>query len=94
MSTHGTRAPALTAAHHEYWRRTRLLTLSLLTVWATVTFGGAWFAVTLNEVEVFGFPLGFYLFAQGTLIVYLLLIGIYVVVMNRLDRRYGVAERR
>ena len=40
-----------------------------------------------------GFPLGFYLFAQGALLVYLAIIVIYVVAMNRLDRRYRVNSR-
>jgi putative solute:sodium symporter small subunit len=84
----------LTEKQVTYWRKTRALTIALLAVWFLVTFVGGYFAVTLNGVEVFGFPLGFYLFAQGALVIYLLIIGIYVTVMNRLDRSYGVAERR
>ena len=48
----------------------------------------------LNEFSFLDFPLGFYIFAQGALIAFLLIIGIYVRVMNRLDREYGVAEKR
>jgi len=40
-----------------------------------------------------GFPLGFYIFAQGSMITYLVIIAIYVTVMNRLDRRYRVKQR-
>lgn len=84
----------LTAAQRAYWRRNLWLTLSLLAVWAGVTFGAGYYAVELNEVSFLGFPLGFYVFAQGTLIAYLAIIAIYVYAMNRLDRRYGVGERR
>ncbi len=84
----------LTEKHLAYWRKTRILTTVLLGVWFVVTFVGGYFAISLNEFELFGFPFGFYLFAQGALIVYLLIIGIYVLAMNRLDRLYGVAERR
>lgn len=84
----------LTEKHLAYWRKTRILTTALLGVWFVVTFVGAYFAVALNEFEFFGYPLGFYLFAQGALVVYLAIIGIYVLAMNRLDRLYGVAERR
>lgn len=84
----------LTDKQLAYWRRTRMLTAALLAVWFGVTFVGAYYAVALNEFELFGFPLGFYAFAQGALIVYLAIIAIYVYVMNRLDHAYGVAERR
>ena len=48
----------------------------------------------LNAISFLGFPLGFYMFAQGSLVVYLAIIVVYVIVMNRLGHRYGVAERR
>ena len=87
MSTH------LTAAQRAYWRRNLLLTLGLLAVWFSVTFVAGYFADELNTVTFLGFPLGFYIFAQGALVVYLVIIVIYVIVMNRLDRRYGLGER-
>jgi putative solute:sodium symporter small subunit len=83
----------LTAAQRAYWRRTRLLTLGLLAVWFSVTFVAGYFADELNSVTFLGFPLGFYIFAQGALVIYLAIIFAYVTVMNRLDRRYGLGER-
>ena len=59
-----------------------------------MTFVIGYYANEFNTISFLGFPLGFYMFAQGSLVVYLLIIVVYVVVMNRLDRRYGVAERR
>jgi putative solute:sodium symporter small subunit len=87
-------SPQLSPRQRAYWRATRRLTASLLTVWFMVSFVTAYFAIPLNRIEFFGFPLGFYIFAQGALIVYLATIAIYVWAMGRLDRRYGVAERR
>ena len=84
----------LSENHRAYWRRNLLLTLSLLVVWFTVTFVAGYYARELNAFSFLDFPLGFYIFAQGSLIVYLAIIGIYVFIMNRLDRRYGVGERR
>jgi len=84
----------LTQRHHLYWRINLILTASLLAVWACVTFVTGYFARELNDYSFLGFPLGFYIFSQGALIVFLLIIGIHVWVMNRLDRRFGVAERR
>ena len=84
----------LTDAQRTYWRLNLLLTFGLLALWFGVTFVTGYYANELNAINFLGFPLGFYMFAQGSLVVYLLIIVVYVVVMNRLDRRYGVAERR
>ena len=77
-----------------YWRSNLRLTSTLLGVWFGVTFVGGYFASELNTVSFLGFPLGFYLFAQGALLVYLAIIVIYVVAMNRIDRRYRFNSRR
>lgn len=78
----------------DYWRRTRLLTLILLGIWIAVTYVVSWHARELNTVVIFGFPLGFYMGAQGTLLVYLAIVGLYCRVMKCLDRKYGVEEDR
>jgi putative solute:sodium symporter small subunit len=75
-----------------YWLRTRWLTAALLGVWLLVTFVPAWWAKELNHFSLFGWPVAFYMGAQGALIVYLLIIWTYARVMDRLDRRYDVDE--
>ena len=82
----------LTEKHHEYWRKNLVITAILLFVWFVVTFVEAWFARELNQFSFLGFPLGFYMSAQGSLAIYVLLIGIYAYYMNRLDIEYGVDE--
>jgi putative solute:sodium symporter small subunit len=76
----------------EYWRRTLVLTTVSLAIWFIVTYVVAFFAVPLNNVSFFGFPLAFYIGAQGAILVYLALIVFYARYMNRLDREFGVAE--
>jgi len=82
----------LTEKHHEYWRKNLVITAILLFVWFVATFVEAWFARELNQYSFLGFPLGFYMSAQGSLVIYVLLIGIYAYYMNRLDIEYGVDE--
>jgi putative solute:sodium symporter small subunit len=82
----------LTEKHHEYWRKNLVITAILLFVWFVVTFVEAWYARELNQLSFLGFPLGFYMSAQGSLIIYVILIGIYAWYMNRLDVEYGVDE--
>jgi putative solute:sodium symporter small subunit len=68
-----------------FWWRVRLLTLVLLLIWLLVSFGFAFFARELVGLSVFGWPLPFYMAAQGTTLVYLALIGVYVLAMSKLD---------
>lgn len=75
-----------------YWIKTRRLTLALLTLWFVVTFVLNWFARELNQFSLFGFPLGFYLGAQGLLVIYLLIIWYYNRRMRQLDAEFGIAD--
>jgi putative solute:sodium symporter small subunit len=75
-----------------YWRQTRLLTAGLFVIWVLVTFVMNWFARELNEIVILGFPLGFYMGAQGILIVYLLIIWIYNRRMRTLDQEYRIED--
>ena len=82
----------LTAKHKEYWQRNLVITGVLLAIWFVVTFVEAWFARDLNNISFLGFPLGFYMSAQGSLIVYVVIIWFYQYYMNKLDIEYGVQE--
>ena len=75
-----------------YWRRTRRLTFLLLIFWLLVTFGLTWFARDVNEIVILGFPLGFYMAAQGALVIYLAIIWWYNRCMKKLDAEFGVEE--
>ena len=82
----------LTEQHKEYWHKNLVITAVLLFIWFVVTFVEAWFARELGSITFLGFPLGFYMSAQGSLIVYVALIGIYALLMKKLDKEYGVDE--
>ena len=65
----------------------------LLAVWALASFGCSILLVDwLDQFEVFGFPVGFWMAQQGSIYVFIALIWIYVWLMDRLDRRYNVHE--
>ena len=82
----------LTDRHKEYWRKNLAITAILLGVWFIATFVEGWYARELNNVTVLGFPLGFYMSAQGSLIIYVVIIGIYAWYMKKLDKEYDVDE--
>jgi putative solute:sodium symporter small subunit len=82
----------LTQKHQEYWRRNLNLTLVLLAIWFVATFVMGFFARELATINFFGWPLSFYMAAQGSLIIYLVVIWYYARSMKRLDQEYGVNE--
>lgn len=81
----------LTQKHQEYWRKNLNLTLVLLVIWFVATFVMAFFARDLT-FNFFGWPFSFYMAAQGSLIIYILIIWYYARAMKKLDDEYGVAE--
>ena len=82
----------LSEKHQEYWQRNLRLTAVLLAIWFVVTFVVIYFAPQLNEIVILGFPFAFYMGAQGSLIIYVLIIWFYARRMNQLDNEYGVQE--
>ena len=57
----------------EYWRYNSRLTFTLLAIWFVVAYLlGGYFAGALNQVSFLGFPLGYYVAAQGALIVFVI----------------------
>ncbi len=82
----------LTDKHREYWQKNLRITAIFMAIWFFVTYVIGFFARPLNEIVIFGFPFGFYMGAQGALIIYVVMIFYYARYMNRLDQEYGVAE--
>jgi putative solute:sodium symporter small subunit len=81
----------LSHKHVEYWNRNLKVSAILLAIWLVVTFVFGFYARELNEITFIG-PLGFYMGAQGALIIYVLIIWFYARYMNNLDQEYGVHE--
>ncbi|MCU0931572.1 MAG: DUF4212 domain-containing protein [Serpentinimonas sp.] len=78
-------------APRRYWRYNLRLTAVLMLLWFLATFGLAYFARDLN-FTFFGWPFGFWMAAQGSLVVYLLIVGCYAWFMNRLDEAEGLRD--
>ncbi|GBG02850.1 membrane protein [Azospira sp. I13] len=78
--------------HREYWRKNLRMTGLLLLLWFAVSYGVSFYARELNEMTFLGFPLGFYMGAQGSLLVYVFIVWFYARYMNRLDREYGMSD--
>lgn len=78
---------------HKYWRENLKLLTILLSIWFLVSYGaGILFVEQLNLIKIGGFPLGFWFAQQGSIIVFVILIFVYVSKMNKLDKKYGYTE--
>ncbi|QXP53989.1 DUF4212 domain-containing protein [Cellulophaga sp. HaHa_2_1] len=76
-----------------YWKENlRYLTI-LLSIWFLVSFVfGILMVDQLNEIKMGGFKLGFWFAQQGSIYVFVVLIFVYIRLMNKLDKKYGVDE--
>jgi len=84
---------ALTPAQHDaYWRKTPRLMWIIMFLWVFFSFGVHLFAVQLNQIKFLGFPLGFYMAAQGSLIAFVVLCFWNAIAQNKIDEEFGVAE--
>jgi putative solute:sodium symporter small subunit len=65
----------------------------LLSIWFIVSFGfGILLVDQLNAIKLGGFKLGFWFAQQGSIYVFVVLIFVYIRLMNKLDKKYGVDE--
>ena len=81
--------PEQAAAH---WAKSRSLMITTLIVWFVFGFGVHFFAPALNGIVILGFPMGFYMAAQGSLIVFVWLIFWFAKRQNQIDEEFGLAE--
>jgi len=81
----------LTETHRRYWQKNLNITAWLMMIWFVVTFVVSFFARDLNFTFL-GWPFSFWMAAQGSLIIYVVIIWFYARYMNQLDQEHGVAE--
>ena len=77
-----------------HWQRTTRLMLTHLAIWFFFGYIIHMFVNVLNKftVPVLGFPLGFYMAAQGSLIVFVVMLFVFAKQQDRIDREHGFAE--
>jgi putative solute:sodium symporter small subunit len=77
-----------------HWSRTTNLMLVHLAVWFVFGYVVHMFVNVLNQytIPVLKFPLGFYMAAQGSLIVFVVMLFLFARQQDKIDREHGVAE--
>ncbi len=80
----------LSDKQRRHWSRTSNLNILVLVIWFIVSFVVNWFAKDLNAYTFIGFPLGYYMAAQGSLIIFVLLIFFQNFAQDAIDRDAGL----
>ncbi len=76
-----------------YWRKNLKYVGVLRAIWFLVSYGfGILFVEQHKAIRCGGDPLAFWFAQQGSIYVFVVLIFVYVRIMNRLDREFGVYE--
>ncbi len=75
-----------------YWQRTSALMWTMMALWVVFSFIVHFFATALNSIVILGFPLGFYMAAQGSLIVFVVMLFVFARKQDSIDHEEGVAE--
>lgn len=75
-----------------HWRATKTLMFIHLSIWLFFSYIIHWFAVPLFEVRFLHFPVNYYMGAQGSLIVFVVQLFLFVKQQDKIDQKYGVAE--
>ena len=76
-----------------YWKENLGYLAILLSIWFLVSYVfGILLVDQLNTIKMGGFKLGFWFAQQGSMYVFVILIFVYVKLMNKLDKKYGVDE--
>jgi putative solute:sodium symporter small subunit len=77
-----------------HWRKTTNLMLTHLGIWVFFGYIVHMFVKPLNKIviPILDFPLGFYMAAQGSLIVFVVMLFVFAKQQNKIDREFGVAE--
>jgi putative solute:sodium symporter small subunit len=77
-----------------HWKKTSHLMFTHLGVWFFFSFIIHMFVISLNKITIpiLNFPLGFYMAAQGSLIVFVVMLFVFAKQQDRIDREFGFAE--
>ncbi len=75
-----------------HWKATTRLMWIHLGIWLFFGYIIHLFVNQLNQIVIIGFPLGFYMAAQGSLIAFVVMLFLFAKQQDNIDREYGFAE--
>ncbi len=79
-------------ARERHWTKTRNLTMFILALWVLFAIIIPTSAASLNSMTFLGFPLGYYMCVQGSLIAFVLMIWFQNWRQDQIDDEFGIEE--
>ena len=86
--------PDSQANQEAHWNKTSRLMWTHLGLWLFFGYIVHMFVSPLNKIviPILGFPLGFYMAAQGSLIAFVVMLFVFAKQQDKIDREHGYAE--
>lgn len=81
-----------TEARERHWAKTRNLTIVIMVLWVIFAIIVPAMAGSLNSIKFLGFPLGYYMCVQGSLIAFVAMIWVQNWIQDRIDDEAGIEE--
>lgn len=75
-----------------YWQKTSKLMVTMMSLWLFFGFIMHMFVVQLNAIKIGGFPIGFYMASQGSLIAFVVMLFWFAKAQDQIDRDCNVSE--
>ena len=75
-----------------HWKKSKKLMFIVLAIWFFFAYLIHMFVTSLNEISFLGFPLGYYVAAQGSLFSFVLLVAWFARKQNKIDEEFGLSE--
>jgi putative solute:sodium symporter small subunit len=87
-------SPSMKEREVAHWAKTSRLMFTHLGIWFFFGFIIHMFVVPLNTIviPILGFPLGFYMAAQGSLIAFVVMLFVFAKQQDKIDREFDFAE--
>ena len=77
-----------------YFREKNTYMVIFFVIWFIVSYCVVAFADSLNDIQILGFPFHYFMGAIGALTTFIILLFINAIVGDRIDRKYGIDEKR
>ena len=77
----------------KHWEKTRGLMWTTLAIWFFFGYVVFMFGESINSASFLGYPLAYYMCAQGSIIIFVVLIFWFANRQDKIDEEFGFAER-
>ena len=77
----------------KHWEKTKRLMILTLAIWFFFGYVVFMFGSSLNDASFLGYPLAYYMCAQGSIIAFVILIFWFANRQEKIDEEFGFTER-